>query len=89
MITDKEKSSITTSFLTISQDKNIENKTKRILTHVLKSWDVNTSSAHPSAPALTTSEVVALKVYFIELKYHYLYLLIYSQSDSLYVEIFP
>ena len=33
-LTDQEKSSIATSFGSFSQDKNIENITKRILTHV-------------------------------------------------------
>ena len=69
------------------QYQSIENNKKRILTHILKRWYRNKSSAHPSAHAITPDEVVALKVYDIELKYYCLSFLLYSQSDTLYVEI--
>ena len=66
-------------FLPISQDQSIENNTKRILTHILKRWDGNNSSAPPSADTITPTEVVALNVYSVELKYYCLYFLIYPQ----------
>ena len=88
-LTDQEKRSIETYFGYSSQDKSIEDNTKRILTHILKHWNVNKEVTHPSAHAMAPAESVALKVYSIELKYYFLSFLIDSQSDSLYVEIFP
>ena len=66
--TDKEKVSIATYFGYSFQYQSIENNKKRILTHILKRWYRNKSSAHPSAHAITPDDVVALKVYDIELK---------------------
>ena len=35
---------------------------------ILKRWNGNKSSVHPIKYKLTTAEIVALKVYYIELK---------------------
>ena len=67
-LTYQENNSIATSFLLISQDEIIENNTKIILTHLLKRWHINKSSSHTVPHALTHAELVALKVYSIELK---------------------
>ena len=88
-LTDQENRSIETYFGYSYQDKSIEDNTKRILTHILKHWNVNKEVTRPSAHAMAPAESVALKVYSIELKYYFLSFLIDSQSDSLYVEIFP
>ena len=64
----QEMCSCATTILPISQDQSIENNTKRIMTHLLKHWGGKNSSVHPSANALTPTEVVALKVYSIKLK---------------------
>ena len=40
----------------------------RLMTHILKHWNGNKSSAHPSTHAFTYAELVALKVYSVELK---------------------
>ena len=69
-LTDKEKSSIMNSFGSSSQYQSIENITKRILIHILNLWDGNKTSAYPSAPVMTPDEVVALKLYSIELKWY-------------------
>ena len=79
-ITDKEKRGTEISLLPIYQYQNIEDITKRILTLILKRCDGNKSSYHPSAHAMEPAEVVALKVYYIELKYYCQYFLLYSQS---------
>ena len=67
-LTDREKFSIATSFGYSSQDQGIENNTKRILPNILKRWNKNNSSAHPSKYTLTYAELVALKVYSVEVK---------------------
>ena len=51
-LTGKEKRSIATSFLSISQYQSIDNNTKIILTHILKRWYGEKSSAHPITYAL-------------------------------------
>ena len=63
----------------------IENTTKIILTHVLKRWNENKPSAQPSTCASNFSELLALKVYFIEVKYHSLSFVTYSKSYEVYV----
>ena len=50
----------------ISIEQIIDNNTRRIMTHILKNWKVNKSSAHPSTYTLTTAKLVALKVYIIQ-----------------------
>ena len=67
-LTDKEKRSIATYFVSSPQDKCIENNAKIIMTLVLKRWNENKSSSHPSIYTLTPAETVALKIYSIELK---------------------
>ena len=67
-LTDQEKKDVRNCFNASSQDKCIENKTNRILTHVLRRWDKNKSNAHPSTCALTPADTVHLKIYSIELK---------------------
>ena len=57
----------------------------RIMTRIFKRWYGNKSSDHPSTHALTPDELVALKVYSIDLNYYFLYFMMYSKSDSLYV----
>ena len=52
-----------------SQDQSIENNSKIILTRILKRWNGNKSSDHPSTHALKYSELVALKVDSNALKY--------------------
>ena len=52
------------------QEQSIENKLKRILTHVLKRWNENKSILHPSMNALTPNEHIALKISYIEIKYY-------------------
>ena len=44
-LTDQENRSTATFLGYSSQDKSIENNTKRILNHVLKNWNKNNSSA--------------------------------------------
>ena len=66
--TDQETGSTVTSFFPSYQDQSIENNTKIMLTHLLKSWYGNKSRAHPSAHALSPAEVVSLKEYYIELE---------------------
>ena len=85
-LTGQEKRSIMTYFGYSSQDQSIENNTKIIMTHILNRLNGNNSSTHPSTHTMSPSESVSLKVYYIELKYYCLYFLIYSQSDSLYIE---
>ena len=68
-LTDQEKKYVRNSFDASSQDHCIENNSKRILTHVLRRWDVNKSNANPSTSTLTPAETVALKIYSIELKH--------------------
>ena len=67
-LNDEENSSIANSFGSSYQYQIIENNAKIILTHVLKRWNLNKSSAHSSTCALTSAEIVALKIYFIEPK---------------------
>ena len=67
---DKEKRVVVTYLLTISQDQSIENNTRIILNHILKGWDGNKSSAHPSAHVITPADVLSMKLYSIELKYY-------------------
>ena len=67
-LSDQEKRSIATYFGCSSQDQCIETNTKIILTRVLKRWNENTSSAHPSTCSLTPSEDLAPKTYSIEFK---------------------
>ena len=67
-LTNQLKRNIVTYFLLIYQYQSIENNTRRIITYTLKRWDGNKSSATPSANAMTSAEVVALKLYSIELK---------------------
>ena len=88
-VTDQEKRSIATLFGSFYQYQSIENNTKRILNHILNSWNENKSSTHWSEHETTPAEIVALKVYSIELKYYCLYFLIYSQRDYIYVETSP
>ena len=38
------------------------------MAHILKRWDGNKSSIHPSAHAMEPAEIIALKLYSIELK---------------------
>ena len=40
------------------------------MNNILKSWNGNKSSSHPITYELTTAEIVALKFYYIELKYY-------------------
>ena len=88
-LTDQEKRSIVTSFGSSYKYQSIQNNTKIILTHVLKRWNENKSSAHPITCPLISIEIVPLKIYFIELEYYSLSFVIYSESDALYVVIFP
>ena len=67
-LTDKVKRTTVTSYRSYSQDQSIENNTKRIMTNPFKRWVGKKSSAHPSAHAITPTEVVSLKVYSIEIK---------------------
>ena len=67
-LTDQEKKSVMNSFDSYSQDQCIETNTKRILTRILMSWNEDKSIEHPSTCAFTPSEIVALKIYSIELK---------------------
>ena len=67
-LTDQQNSSVMNSFGSSSQDQCIETNTKIILTRVLKRWNENTSSAHPSTCSLTPSEDLAPKTYSIEFK---------------------
>ena len=69
-LTDHEKRSIATYFVSSSQDQCIEPNTKIILTHVLKLRNEKKSSAHPNTCELTTSETISTKIYSIELKYY-------------------
>ena len=57
-----------TSFGSSLHDQGIKTNTKRILTRVLNNWNENKSIAHPSTCVLTPSEIVAMKIYSIELK---------------------
>ena len=67
-LADKENHIIATSVMSISQ-KNVSKITPRIiLTHLVKRWNGNKSSAHPITNALKTAELVVLKVYYFELK---------------------
>ena len=66
-LTDQEKKDVRNCFNASSQDKCIENKTNRILTHVLRRGMKN-SNSHPRTCALTPAETVELKIYSIELK---------------------
>ena len=70
-LADQEKRSIVTSFGSSSQYQCIETNTKRIMTHVLKRWNKNKSSAHQSICALTPAETVFQKIYSIEIKKYY------------------
>ena len=83
-LTDQEKGSIATSFGCFYHDQCIETNTKRVLTHVLKTWNENKSISHTITCALTPAETVALKMYSIELKYCSWSLVIYSQSEAHY-----
>ena len=67
-VTDQENKCVRNSFDVSSQDRYIENTSKRILTRVLRCWDDIESTAHPSTSAMTPAETVALKIYSIELK---------------------
>ena len=58
------------------------------MTHILKRWNENKSSAHPINYVLTTAKIVSLKVYYIELKQYLLSFLVYSKYDSLYIVTF-
>ena len=49
----QEKCSIATSFGSYSQDQNIENDIKIIMTHLLKRWNGNKYNTSPSAHAMT------------------------------------
>ena len=69
-LTDQENLSIVTFFGSYSQDKSVENNTKIIPTHVLNHMNENKSSANPSKHALTSYELLALKVFSIEQKYY-------------------
>ena len=60
---DQEKKIVLNSFDSSSQYQCIGTTTKRILTHVLISWNEYKSNAHPSKRALTTYETVSLKIY--------------------------
>ena len=62
-LTDQEKRSIANYFGSSHQDQCIEDKTKMILTHILKRWNENKSSAHPSTFTLNPAETVAPKIY--------------------------
>ena len=64
-LTDQEKRTISTSFVSSSQDQSIEINAKRILNHVFKLWNKTKSCAPPSTCALTSSETVAMKIYSI------------------------
>ena len=64
----QENHSIVTSFGSSSQYKIIKNNTKRILNHLIKCFNGNKSITHPIAHAMTTAEILALKVYYIEIK---------------------
>ena len=39
------------------------------MTRILKRWDGNKSSSHPSAHEMTPAEVLALNLYSIEIRY--------------------
>ena len=67
-LTQQEKKSVMNSFDCYSQDQCIETNTKRILAHVLRSWNEYKSIAHPSTCALNPAETVALKIYSIKIK---------------------
>ena len=58
------------------------------MTHDLKHLNENKSIALPSTHELIPAELIALKVYSIELKYYCSSFLVYYKSDSLYVVIF-
>ena len=62
-VTDQEKKCVGNYFDASSQDQCIETTSKRILTHVLRSWDHIKSNTHPSTSAMTPSETVAMKIY--------------------------
>ena len=68
-VTDQENKSVKNCFDVSSQDRSIENTSKRILTHVLRRWKEENSNTHPSTSAMTPAETVALKIYTIELKH--------------------
>ena len=63
--TDHKNRIIATSFGSSSQYQGIETNAKRIMTRVLKRWNENKSSAHPSKYAITSSKTAALKIYSI------------------------
>ena len=86
-LTDQENCSIPYSFGLSCQDQSTKNNKERVLTRIFKRCNGNKSSTHPIAHEMTPAEFVARKLYLIELKYFCLYLLIDSQSDSLYVEM--
>ena len=67
-LAEQENRSIANSFAYSYQDQCIETNTRRILTHVLNSWNENKSIAQPSTCALTPAETIALNIYSIELK---------------------
>ena len=69
-VTDQEKKCVRNYFDVSSQDRSIENTSKRILTHVLRRWKEDKSNAHTSISATTPAETVALKIYTIELKHY-------------------
>ena len=69
-LADQEKHSIATSFGSYFQDQCIKTNTKIIFTHVLKRWNANKYSEHPSKCALDPYETVAMRIYLIELKWY-------------------
>ena len=48
-LTDQEKRTVETSSGSSYQDQSIKNNTKRIMTHILKSWSENKSGTRPSS----------------------------------------